>query len=146
MGWPASDATQSTIVTMSFRSRRTSASGSMGWDTPVDVSTWTNATTVGRCSSIAFRSCSGRTAWPQGASTRRTLPPALSAMASIRSAKNPAVQTTTLSPGSIMLTIAVSIPAVPVPEIGSVIGLLVSKTLRSPDWTSSMTPMKTGSR
>src|ERR1051326_136611 len=144
-GWPPSEVTASTISRASRRRAR-SDNPFRSCNTPVDVSAWTNASARGRpearASSMRLRS----KASPHFAFTTRGTPPARSTMSRMRSPKTPLMQTTTSLPGSITLTKAASIPALPVAEIGMVTRFSVSKTYRSRACTSSMHCRNKGSR
>src|SRR5437879_6094344 len=64
----------------------------------------------------------------------------------MRSPKTPLTPTTTTSPSCTTLTNAASIPADPVPLIGSVSALVVRKTARRRSQVSSSTDKNSGSR
>jgi hypothetical protein len=64
----------------------------------------------------------------------------------MRSPNTPLTPTTTTSPGPTVLTNTASIPAEPVPEMGSVIGFAVRKTARSRSHVSSRRATNSGSR
>ena len=119
---------------------------STGESTPVEVSAWTTATSLGRILSAAARICGGETIWPQGLSTRWTSAPQRSATSQIRFPNRPLTPTTTGSPGSIRLARQNSMPALPVPLTGKVISLLVRNTWRSMPLISSISCRKRGSR
>ena len=118
--------------------------GAMSVLTPVDVSAWTTAMSLG--AGWASRSRSGSTGWPQGASTRTTSAPQRAATSHMRAPKTPLTPITTGSPRSTTFTNAASMPAEPVPEIGSVMALEVRKTVRSRAQVSSRMSTNSGSR
>ena len=60
--------------------------------------------------------------------------------------KTPLTQMIALSPGSMTLQTAASMPALPVPETGKVTRFSVPKSPRSITWQSSITERKSGSR
>ena len=83
---------------------------------------------------------------PHGLSQRITLPPWRLPISAMRSQKNPFANTRNLAPGSTKLQIAVSIPALPVPEIANVNSFVVPKAVRKPARISSTTEKKYGSK
>ena len=117
----------------------------MSLRTPVDVSAWTTAMTVGRRvgGERAPRDRSAGPTSPRPARPRRRTGPATSHM---RSPNTPLTPTTTTSPGSTTLTNAASMPAEPVPLIGNVSGLSVRNTCRSRSHVSSSSATNSGSR
>ncbi len=112
--------------------------------TPVDVSAWTTAITFG--AGCAARTRSASTGVPHSWSTTTTSAPQRAATSARRCPNRPFTATTQTSPGPSTLTTAASIPADPVPLIGSVSALAVLNTVRSPAHTSSSTSMNSGSR
>ncbi len=140
-GMPPSDVTQSTSSSASpLRSRN----GAMSLRTPVDVSACTTAITFGF--GCAAASASGSIGRPHSASTRTTSAPQRAATSVIRWPKTPFTPTTTTSPGFTTLTNDASMPADPVPLIGSVNALAVRNTVRSRSHVSSSTVRNSGSR
>ena len=118
--------------------------GSISFRTPVEVSAWTTAITAGE--GCAVRSWAGSSGSPHSASTRTTSAPWRHATSHIRSPKTPFTPTTTGSPGRTKLTNEASIPAEPVPLMGSVSELMVTKTLRSRSLVLSSSSRNWGSR
>src|SRR5689334_23161414 len=142
---PPSDVTVSTSRSVSVSATERSAATS--FSTPVDVSAWTTASA--RAPVFAARASSsacGSIGVPQSASTRTTSAPARRATSHMRSPNTPLTPTITVSPRSTRLTKHVSIPAEPVPEIGSVSGLAVSKTVRRRSHVSPRIRRNSGSR
>jgi hypothetical protein len=119
-------------------------SGAMSDRAPVDVSAWTTAMIRGWGCAASRRS--GSTGWPHGNSTATTSAPQRAATSHMRAPNTPLTPTTTGSPGRTRLTNAASMPADPVPEIGSVIGLAVRNTVRSRSHVSSRMATNAGSR
>ncbi len=94
--------------------------------TPVDVSAWTAAITLGLgCASTTRWTSTGR---PHSCSTAMTSAPQRAATSHIRWPNSPFTATTTTSPSETVLTNAASIPAEPVALIGSVRKLAVPHT------------------
>ena len=133
-----------TQSTSSSASPLAAPNGAMSVLTPVDVSAWTTAISLG--AGWASRRRSGSTGWPQGTSTRTTSAPQRAATSHMRAPKTPLTPITTGSPGSTTFTNAASMPAEPVPEIGSVMALEVRKTVRSRAQVSSRMSTNAGSR
>ena len=95
----------------------------MGCCAPVEVSAWTMPTAfTGACFFRASSMAACGKTWPQGTSSFTSLPPQRPTMSAMRLPKTPAAQTITVSPGSITLTSAASMPAEPVPETAMVKG------------------------
>ena len=145
-GQPASDVTAST-------SNRAPAScticaiPSSGCQAPVDVSAWIRATSLGRVQRASpARTSSGVKTRPHSVSMTTGVPPQRSTTSAMRVPKTPLTPTTTSSPGSTRLTKHVSMPALPVPEMGSVNAFPVWNTCRRRVLVSSIRPMNTGSR
>ena len=121
--------------------------GATSFCTPVDVSAWTTARTLASgCAARASSSRWGSTGVPQSASTRTISAPTRRATSHMRSPKTPLTPTITVSPGSTRFTKQASIPAEPVPEIGSVSAFVVSKTVRRRSQVSSRIRRNSGSR
>src|SRR5262245_58541773 len=133
-----------TQSTSSSASPLPAPSGAMSERTPVEVSAWTTAMTVG-CG-WAASSASGSTGCPHGTSTATTSAPQRAATSHMRAPNTPFTPITTGSPGRTRLTKAASIPAEPVPETGRVMGLAVRNTVRSRSQVSSSTATNSGSR
>ena len=83
---------------------------------------------------------------PHGACSGVTFAPVRPATSIMRWPKNPAAQTTILSPGSSRLTMQVSMPAMPVPLIGKVKRLLVWNAFLNSSCVSFMMTRNCGSR
>ena len=98
------------------------------------------------CAPCASSSRCGSIARPHGASTRTTSAPQRRATSHMRSPNTPFTPTITVSPGSTRLTKQVSMPAEPVPLIGSVSVFSVRNAARSRSPISSSTARKSGSR
>ena len=93
----------------------------MSFSTPVDVSACTTATTRAcGCSRCASSRRCGSSGSPHSASTRTTSAPQRRATSHMRSPNTPLTPTIAVSPGSSRLTKHASMPAEPVPLIGSV--------------------------
>ena len=98
---PPSVAVASTYKSTSW-ARQAGPTASMGWAMVVEVSPWTRATTLGRCSAIAAMIRSWGKTVPQSVSRVTTSPPARSAISFMRCPKRPKMGTNTLSPASII--------------------------------------------
>ena len=144
-GRPERDVTQSR-TTSAPASRAALAISSTGWQTPVDVSAWTNDTTFGFVVAIASDIAFASRVLPHSTSTVVTTAPARRATSAMRTPNTPLIPTTTVSPGSSRFTKAASMPALPVAEIGSVIAFTVPKQVRRPSLTRSSRAMNSGSR
>ena len=88
---------------------------SKGWAMVVEVSPWTKATTLGRCSLMASSIWSGVKTVPHSASMGRTSPPERAAISHKRWPKRPKTGTKTRSPGAMRDVRMASIPARAVP-------------------------------
>ena len=114
---------------------------------PVEVSAWTSATAFTLPAFLMASSTAARVkVWPHGTSSFTSLPPQRPTMSAMRVPKTPFTPTMTVSPGSMTLTSAASIPAEPVPEMAMVNWFCVWKAVRSMAWTSFMMTRKAGSR
>ena len=120
----------------------------MSFSTPVDVSACTTASSTRAADAAACASSSrcGSIARPHGSSTRTTSAPQRRATSHMRSPNTPFTPMIAVSPGSSRLTKHASIPAEPVPLIGSVSAFAVWNTARSRSAISSSTTRKSGSR
>jgi hypothetical protein len=119
----------------------------MGCMAPVEVSAWTMPTAfTGACFFRASSMAAWGNTWPQGTSSFTSLPPHRPTMSAMRFPKTPAAQMIAVSPGSITLTSAASIPAEPVPDTAMVKGFAVWKAKRSWACTSFMITRNWGSR
>ena len=112
-----------------------SPSGSTSLRTPVDVSACTTRDDLRRRVRVEQRSRIDRPA-PLGSRPRTTSAPHRAATSHMRSPNTPLTPTTTTSPGSTTLTNAASMPAEPVPLIGSVSAFVGPEDLRAAARTS----------
>jgi len=110
--------------------------------TPVDVSACTTATMRLAFSRIFFSTASGMTGVPQANSRVSTAAPSLAATSLMRMPKTPLIRISTLSPGSMRFTKQASIPADPVPDMGTVMAFSVCRTCLSISLIPSMIVMK----
>ena len=92
------------------------------------------------------RAAAGRSAGPTRPRRARPRHRSATATSHMRSPNTPLTPTTTTSPGSTKFTNAASIPAEPVPLIGSVSSLSVRNTARRRSHVSSSSARKSGSR
>ncbi len=139
-GMPPREVTQSAT---SSASPLPAPSAAMSDSTPVEVSAWTAAMTLGR-GRESTRSAS--TGWPHSCSTATTSAPVREATSTIRWPNRPLTATTATSPGPRVLTKAASMPADPVADSGRVRRLAVPNTVRSRSEVSSSTCRNSGSR
>ena len=119
-GMPPSDVTVSTSSSVSVCC--SAASGAISFSTPVDVSACTTASSARlRVARAARRAAAAdRSRGPTAASTRTTSAPHRRATSHMRSPNTPLTPMIAVSPGSSRLTKHASMPAEPVPLIGSV--------------------------
>src|SRR5438270_10029844 len=111
---PPTDAMPSTMISAPA-SCAARAISSIGWRTPVDVSTCVTKIPAASFEAAASPSSPGSAASPNGTSTSTTSKPFASATSCSRSPKNPVRATTTVWPGSNRFIAAASRHAVPVP-------------------------------
>ena len=146
MGTPAALVTQSMMV-MTLCLAATAPSASPSDSTPVDVSEWTKARNL---MSLSFASAAstmaGSTGVPHSKSSGTTTAPPREATSLMRMPKTPLRATRILSPGSTMLSTQASMPTLPGPATVKVASFFVLNSVCSIVFSSSIRPMKDGSR
>ena len=119
-GTPPSEVTVSAISRAPWSWQSWPRPSSDCW-APVEVSAWTSATAFTLPAFFSASSMAARVkVWPQGTSSFTRVAPQRPTMSAMRAPKTPDTPTMTVSPGSMTLTSAASMPADPVPEMAMV--------------------------